>query len=233
MAKKRRTRRRRAARSHRRRNYRRRSNPLFALAPRRHRRRSSGRHRRRSHRRRSNPGLSSFAQGGMLKMIGGAAAGFFGANALPSLIPQLAQYNVGVMGYGLNLGSGLLISWAAKRFVGPQAGLGALVGTGLSVLMRIIKDHAASTGSATSAAMSGDLAYYVSDRFPFPQGDGGPYTLYPGNPSLLNPPFPATSAAAVRAGSGAAAAALTAPAMHGIATGRWGVDSSGTASRWQ
>ena len=71
--------------------------------------------------------------------------------------------------------------------------------------------------------MSGDLAYYVDDRFPYPQGPGGPYVSFPGNPSLSNPPFPATSAAAVRAGAAAASAALPAPALHGIATGRWGV----------
>jgi hypothetical protein len=95
----------------------------------------------------------------------------------------------------------------------------------------MIRDHAASTGSVTSAAMSGDLAYYVDDRFPFPQGAGGPYVNFPGNPSLSNPPFPATSAAAVRAGAAAAAAALPSH-VAGIGTGRWGMTSAGDASRW-
>jgi hypothetical protein len=210
------------------------SNPrtLFLAAPRRksRKRRSSGR--RRSYRRGRNPGLSSFTSGGMLQTVGGAAIGFFGSNALPSLIPQLAQYNTGITGYGLQAATGLAMSWGLKRFLGHGWGTGALIGTGLSLLLRIVKDHAASTGSTTSAAMSGDLAYYVDDRFPYPQGAGGPYGMFPGNPSLSNPPFPATSAAAVRAGAAAAAAALPAPAMHGIATGRWGVSSAGDASRW-
>lgn len=223
-------RRRNRARASRRRNYRRRSNPLFALAPRkRYRRHRSGG---KKHRRRRNPSLESFTSGGMLQTVGGAAIGFFGSNALPSLIPQLAQYNTGITGYALQAGTGLALSWGLKRFMGKGWGTGALIGTGLSLLLRIVKDHAASSGSVTSAALSGDLAYYVDDRFPYAQGAGGPYSNFPGNPSLANPPFPATSAAAVRAGAAAASAALPAPAMNGIGTGRWGVNSGGDASRW-
>jgi hypothetical protein len=227
-----RRRRSRARASRRRRNYRRRSNPMFALAaPRRRHRRAS--HHRRHHRRRRNPGaIGTFTSGGMLQTVGGAAIGFFGSNALPSLIPQLAQYNTGITGYVLQGASGLALSWGLKKFMGRGWGTGALIGTGLSILLRMIKDHAASTGSVTSAAMSGDLAYYAEDRFPFPQDAGGPFSLFPGRPSLANPPFPATSAAAVRAGAAAASAALPAPAMAGIGTGRWGVTSSGDASRW-
>jgi hypothetical protein len=213
----------------------RRSNPrmMFLAAPRRKsRKHRSGGRKRRGYRRGRNPGLGSFTSGGMLQTVGGAAIGFFGSNALPSLVPQLAQYNTGITGYAIQAGAGLAMSWALKRFLGHGWGTGALIGTGLSLLLRIVKDHAATTGSTTSAAMSGDLAYYVEDRFPFPQGAGGPYGNFPGNPSLANPPFPATSAAAVRAGAAAAAAALPAPAMQGIGTGRWGVNSAGDASRW-
>jgi len=204
---------------------------MYALAAprRRHHRRRGSSHRR--HRRR-NPGLQSFTSGGMLQTVGGAAIGFFGSNALPALIPQLAQYNTGVTGYAIQAVSGLALSWGLKRFLGKGWGTGALIGTGLSILLRIVKDHAMSTGSVASAAMSGDLAYYVDDRFPFAQGAGGPYGNFPGNASLANPPFPATSAAAVRAGAAAASAALPAAAMHGIATGRWGVNSAGDMSRW-
>lgn len=211
----------------------RRSNPImmFASPRRKHHRRSHRRNARRRGRRR-NPSLASFASGGMLQTIGGAAVGFFGSNALPSLIPQLAQYNTGVTGYVLQGVTGLALSWGLKRFVGRGWGTGALIGTGLSILLRIVKDQAASSGSVTAAAMSGDLAYYASDRFPFPQEAGGPFVNFPGTPSLANPPFPATSAAAVRAGQAAAAAALPAHSMAGIGTGRWGVSSSGDASRW-
>jgi hypothetical protein len=231
--KKHRRRRNRARASRRRRNYRRRSNPMFAMTPRRHHRRAS--QHRKHHRRRHNPGLESFTSGGMLQTVGGAAIGFFGSNAIPSLVPQLAQYNTGITGYVIQGVSGLALSWGLNKFMGKGWGRGALIGTGLSILLRIIKDHAASTGSVASAAMSGDLAYYVDDRFPFAQGSGGPYANFPGNPSLANPPFPATSAAAVRAGAAAASAALPAAApaaVSGIGTGRWGVNSAGDASRW-
>jgi hypothetical protein len=220
-------------RASRRRRYTHRSNPgmMFLAAPKRHRRH----HRRVHHRRRRNASrslsLAQFGSGGMLQTVGGAAVGFFGSNALPSLIPQFAQYNTGVTGYVLQVISGGVISWGLHRFVGRAWGTGALIGTGLSILLRMIRDHAASTGSVTSAAMSGDLAYYVDDRFPFAQGPGGPYANFPGNPSLANPPFPATSAAAVRAGAAAAAAALPSH-VSGIGTGRWGMTSAGDASRW-
>lgn len=35
------------------------------------------------------------------------------------------------------------------------------------------------------------LRYYARDRFPYAQGNGGPYDVNPGTPGLDNPPFPA------------------------------------------
>lgn len=35
------------------------------------------------------------------------------------------------------------------------------------------------------------MRYYTRDRFPFPQGNAGPYEVNPGMPGLDNPPFPA------------------------------------------
>ena len=35
------------------------------------------------------------------------------------------------------------------------------------------------------------LRYYARDRFPFAQGNGGPYDVNPATPGLDNPPFPA------------------------------------------
>ena len=152
-------------------------------------------------------------------MIGGGAVGFFGSRFIPQNLPMLAQYNTGFMGYGLNALTGLGISWALGKFWNRQAGVGALVGTGLAVLSRIVVEQfGTATPSATTTAPSSaapgvsgdmdfDLGYYISDRFPYPQGSGGPFDAYPGTPWLQNPPFPATSAAAVRAGAAAAAVA--------------------------
>jgi hypothetical protein len=33
------------------------------------------------------------------------------------------------------------------------------------------------------------MRYYASDRFPYAQGPGGPYEIYPSTPGLDNPPF--------------------------------------------
>jgi len=132
---------------------------------------------------------------------------------------MLAQYNTGVVGYALNGATGLALSWALGKFWSRSAGIGGLVGTGLAVLSRIVVEQfGTATPSGTSIAPSSaapgvsgdmdfDLGYYISDRFPYPQGAGGPFDAYPGSPYLQNPPFPSTSAAAVRAGAAAAAVA--------------------------
>jgi hypothetical protein len=184
------------------------SNP-FVARHRIRRRRRGNRHY--SRRRRGNPSLRSFASGNMLHMIGGGAAGFFGSRFIPQNVPFLAPYNVGFAGYGLDLLSGLGISWALGKFWSKQAGVGAMVGTGLAVLSRIIVEKMAPATPSGATAMAGDLdfdlGYYISDRFPYPQGTAGPFDAYPGTPYLSNPPFPSTSAAAVRAGAAAAATA--------------------------
>jgi hypothetical protein len=188
-------------------------------------------HNRRVRRRRRNPdgfgrGVRQLFSGGMIKTTLGAFAGFAGARMIPATL--LKQYNTGITGYALNVGSGLLTAWVVGM-ADAQAGQGAIIGTGLAVLSRILVEQFHVQGAGLGD-VDFDLGYYVSDRFPFPQGAGGPYDTFPGTPSLLNPPFPATSAAAVRAGTAAAAAALPAApaAMAGVSeggrwgTGRWG-----------
>jgi len=226
MAKKRRHRARRRNRHHRRVRARSR-NPFFALAPRRrHRRRRNYGGRR--HRRR-NPSLREFTSGSMVEKIGGAAVGFFGSRMIPENVAFLAQYNTGWTGYALDLGVGLGLSWALSKFWSRSAGNYAMIGTGLAVLARIVTEKlgVATPAASASASMSGDLdynlAYYTSDRFPFPQGAGGPYPAFVGNPALPGG-MPITSASAVRAGA-AAAAAVPALAAGGAAAGgdgRWG-----------
>jgi len=162
----------------------------------------------------------------LIKTTLGAFAGFAGARMIPATL--LKQWNTGWTGYALNVGAGLGTSWFVGMF-DRTAGQGAMIGTGLAVLSRILVEQFNIQG-AGMGDVDFDLGYYVSDRFPFPQGSGGPYDAFPGSPSLLNPPFPATSAAAVRAGAAAAAASLPAAngQMAGVSeggrwgTGRWG-----------
>ena len=206
------------------RHHRRHSNP-------RRRRRSAimllGAGRRRHHRRRrSNPGLRSTI-GGLIPLGAGAVGGYFIARMVPASIPQLMPYNTGAIGYALNGATGFLAYMLVRRW-NRTAGTGVLLGTGLAIAVRLYEQYAmpAVPAAAPAAAVSGDLGYYVSDRFPYPQGNGGPYDAFPGTPYLS--PFPSTSAAAVRAGTTAAAAALPSAAGAGggsplqVEAERWG-----------
>jgi hypothetical protein len=189
-------------------------------------------------RRRRNPGtMSELTSGSLIPGVVGGAAGFFGARFIPQNLPMISSYNNGIMGYGLNIISGLGISWLLSKWK-KAAGMGALIGTGVAVIARIVVDQSAAPSSAQApaaqaAAMSGlgsdmdfDMGYYVSDGFPFPQGSaGGPYAQFPGTPWAGAPPQLATSASAVRAGVMAAAAAMPAAATSspaGATTDRWG-----------
>ncbi|HVB99887.1 MAG TPA: hypothetical protein VNJ12_11230 [Candidatus Dormibacteraeota bacterium] len=191
-------------------------------------------HHRRHHNRRRNPfGINLGRE--LLPLTGGALVGGFGSRLIPGTF--LKAQNTGWMGYFLNLLSGGVLSWGGGEvFKSPEFATGGYVGTLLATAMRIAVEQFSIGGTALqmSRDMDFDLAYYTSDRFPYPQGSGGPYDRFPGTPSLANPPFPATAASAVRAGAAAAAAALppggpaaaSSPGVAGISNGRW------AGSRW-
>ena len=171
----------------------------------------------------------------MLAKVGGGAVGFLAARMIPqNLIPQ---YNTGFTGYALNAVSGVAASWLLGKVWNRDAEVGGYIGTGVAVLSRILVDKFnIGGGGGMSGDLDFDLGYYVSDRFPFPQGEGGPYVNFPGQPYLANAPFAATSAAAVRAGQAASAAlpavaGTAAPSAGGLTPGvgpfgRW------SDSRW-
>lgn len=245
MAKKRRHQSRRRRTSHRRRrSVRNRMNPVMMFgAPR--KRRHHRHHRkinRHFRRHRINPTLSELTSGSMVSMVGGGAIGFFGARMIPQNVPFLSQYNQGFMGYGLNVASGLGLSWLLGKFWNRQAGVGALVGTAVAVIARFVTDNMGtatpSTQANSSAAVSGlgadldmDLGYYI-EQFPFPQGaSAGPYGFPLGTP-YGSTPYANTSASAVRAGQMAAQAALPAGAPAAVAAPPAGGGSGSWASSW-
>lgn len=177
------------------------------------RRRHHRRHRSRGRGRRRNPSLRSFTSGNLLPKIVGGGVGFLAARMIPQNL--LPSYNTGFTGYALNAVSGVAASFLLGKVWSRDAEVGGYIGTGVAVLSRILVDKFnIGGGGGVSGDLDFDLGYYVSDRFPFPQGEGGPYVNFPGNPYLANAPFAATSAAAVRAGQ-AAAAALPAVAGAG------------------
>jgi hypothetical protein len=233
MAKRKHHRRRRRSNRHRRHVVRHRNPVALFGRPRRRRRHASRRHNRRMNRRR-NPSLREMSSG-IIPAGAGALAGFFGSRFIPQNVPGLSQYNTGITGYLLNGAVGGAISWALWKFWNRTAGMGAAAGTVVAIVSRIVVDQSAAPSSAAApaaqqAAMSGlgsdmdfDLGYYVSDPFPFPQGNaGGPYGIFPGSP-MGGAPALTTSASAVRAGQAAAAAALPAAAAGGggVTAERW------------
>jgi hypothetical protein len=226
------SRKRRRSNSRKRSSYRRRSNPLLGLvAPRKRHRRIKARRSSRGRRRSSNPSIFG-REMKLLPMIAGGGVGFLAARMIPQNL--LANYNKGWTGYALNAVVGGGVSYLLGKLWDKDAATGGYVGTGVAVLSRIIVEQFnIGGGGGVSGDLDFDLGYYVSDRFPYPQGSGGPYDNYPGTPYLANAPFAATSAAAVRAGQGAAAA-LPAAAAPGMGAGQSSAVGSGrwSDSRW-
>jgi len=203
------------------------------------RRRISNPHRRRRHgfslmnarrhhrvrRRGSNPSFG--IRGGIVPMVVGGGVGFLAARLGPQNL--LKQYNTGFTGYALNAGFGVGASWLLGKLWNRDAALGGYIGTGVAVLSRIIVEQFnIGGGGGMSGDLDFDLGYYVSERFPFPQGAGGPYDTFVGTPYLPGG-APVTSASAVRAG--AAAAALL-PAVAAPAAGAAHPAAAGMSGRW-
>jgi hypothetical protein len=202
---------------------------MFALSAPRRRRRHHRRHRSRGRRR--NPSLRSFTSGSMLAKVGGGAVGFLAARMIPQNL--LPQYNTGWTGYALNAGAGAAASWLLGRVWSRDAEIGGYIGTGVAVLARVlVEKFNIGGGGGVSGDLDFDLGYYVSDRFPYPQGEGGPYSNFPGSPYLANAPFASTSAAAVRAGQGAAAALPMATGTVGGTPAGVGPFGRWSDSRW-
>jgi len=205
------------------RSYRRRSNPIFAFAPARRRKRSG----RKSHRRRRNPSLrglaSKFGSSNTLKAVGEAGAAFLGARLIPQNVPFISQYNTGFVGYGLNLGAGLLSGFLASKLLGKQMGLGTYIGTALAVGSRFMVEQGnAASGGGVNGDLDFDLGYYISEDFPMRNdAAAGPYGTFPGSPrtGYMLP----TAATAVKAGAAAAAAVPSLPAGSSgwRNSGRW------------
>jgi hypothetical protein len=162
-------------------------------------------------RHRRNPSIGGMSGSDLLYAGGGALVN----GILARVIPQsfASQYNKGLTGYAMNVGTGALGAWLIGK-VNRKAGFGAWIGMIVAVGQRVISDNFGAGTAAATGGMSGDLdmdlGYYLSDTFPYPQGSGGPYPAFPGTPYMATPALPATAATAVTAGRAAAAAALPA-----------------------
>ena len=152
-------------------------------APRRHRRRSAnparrlggGRRRRNAlvsvhnrHRRRRNPAFSD------VKGLALDAAYLAGGGVTSRSIPQLvaAQYNTGVLGYGLNLLTAAVSSALIGKWRGPAAARTWLLGGFAFTLSRIIDDYAglnilqfAQYNPPASFQLAGDANYGMAGMY--------------------------------------------------------------------
>lgn len=184
--KRRRVRNRSRASSHKRRYRRRRSNPVSyaAARPVRRRRRSNASavvvHRRG---RRSNP----LSLGGreLIPTALWAIAGGVATRAIPQLL--LKDSNTGIFGYGANALTAVALSWAAERFVSPNAGKGVLIGGAVMLGGRLISDFfgkslvsfgdvfgtTGTSGLGAQGDPSFDLGLYTQNEFVVPTTSDG------------------------------------------------------------
>jgi hypothetical protein len=113
------------------------------------------------HRRRRNPSGIGSIIGSPKELVIGGAAGLASAVATRQ-IPQmiLGANNTGWMGYGSNLLTGLVATWAAGAFGGPAAGRGAAVGMMVILLDRVLSEQVSPLSQYLSLSGVGDAAAY-------------------------------------------------------------------------
>lgn len=125
-----------------------------AKMPNRHKKNTAANPHRRKNRRRSNPEMFGASTG---DLVMSSVAGL--ANAvLTKQLPQLLfeSGNTGIEGYAMNLVTALAGAWAAGKFAGPKAGMGAMVGGMVILLDRILTEQFSSIGSYLSLSGVGD-----------------------------------------------------------------------------
>lgn len=164
---------------------RRRSNPVSYAAARPVRRRHRSRNPRMFvvKRRRRNP----LSLGGreLIPTALWAIAGGVATRAIPQLL--LKDSNTGIFGYGANALTAVALSWAAERFVSPNAGKGVLIGGAVMLGGRLISDFfgkslvsfgdvfgtTGTSGLGAAGDPSFDLGLYVPNEFVVPTTSDG------------------------------------------------------------
>ncbi len=223
--KRRRVRNRSRASSPKRRYRRRRSNPVSyaAARPVRRRRRHNARALVVHRRRRRNP----LSLGGreLIPTALWAIAGGVATRAIPQLL--LKDSNTGIFGYGANALTAVALSWAAERFVSPNAGKGVLIGGAVMLGGRLISDFfgkslvsfgdvfgtTGTSGLGASGDPSFDLGIYAPNEFVVPTTSDGvmqrndypfmdPSAALPAQSMSVRPTVAAVPAAAKLAGLG-------------------------------
>lgn len=112
-------------------------------------------------RRHRNPSGLAATIGSPKDLVTGGVAGLLAAIATRQ-VPQmfLGASNVGIEGYGANIATALVATWAAGAFMGPAAGRGALIGGMVIVLDRVLSEQVSPIASYLSLSGVGDANAY-------------------------------------------------------------------------
>ena len=98
-------------------------------------------------------------------------AGMLGSKALAQLV--LGSNNTGFMGLGATAIAGGVIAFAAKKFVGKEAAVGVIAGTGGAIALALWQQYVSGTGSGAMSGlgdpdMAGVLGEYRPGVIPMP-----------------------------------------------------------------
>jgi hypothetical protein len=134
--------------------------------------------RRRSHRRSNPSGALGVNSKSLLELSLGAAVGMLGSKAAAQAV--LGSNNSGWMGLGATAIAGGVLAWGAKKFVGKEAAVGVIAGTGGAIALALWQTYVSGTGSAMSGLGDPDMAGVLGDYKP------GTMPM----PSMFNAPLP-------------------------------------------
>jgi hypothetical protein len=133
--------------------------------------------RRRGHRR-SNPGNAiGVSSKDLLTLSLGAAAGMLGSKAAAQAV--LGSNNSGWMGLGATAIAGGVIAWGAKKFVGKEAAVGVIAGTGGALALALWQQYVSGTGTGSMSGlgdpdMAGVLGEYRPGTIAMPSAFSAP-----------------------------------------------------------
>jgi hypothetical protein len=181
-----------------------RKNPAVIV---RYKARPNGKKKSNPHKRRRRPNPNIFGAGKKLIESGAyALAGLVAARQIPQMLLQ--TNNAGWKGYLANAATAIAASYAAGKFVGPEAAGDVLVGGGLYLVNRVVTEQFSPIGKAFRLSGTGDAAASSSmgrirvGYFPLPvQRDRNGNEIIPQaviDAVKANMPQPAIAAAASR-----------------------------------
>jgi hypothetical protein len=138
--------------------------------------------RRRGHRRSNPSGALGINSKSLLELSLGAAVGMLGSKAAAQAV--LGSNNSGWMGLGATAIAGGVLAWGAKKFVGKEAAVGVIAGTGGAIALALWQQYVSGTGSGSMSGlgdpdMAGVLGEYRPGTIPMPSAFNAPIIAAP------------------------------------------------------